>query len=121
MIVKVVKKESGEEKSYEIPIIRLNDFEQWKSEKEIKKPLADLFEEISTLTVTEEVQTEPFVNPVKILLPRNTLNNLYRDYDKDKLNTTVFTKHRKQLLIKVLSEIISEFKPNDNYEVKITS
>ena len=112
---------SYKEKSYEIPVIRLSDFEQWKDDEEINKPLADLLAEVSTLTVTEEAQAESFINPVKILLPRNTVNNLYRDYEKEKLNTTDFTKQRKQLLLKVVSEIITEFKPIDNYEVKISS
>ncbi len=121
MIIKVTKKESGEEKLYEIPIVRLSDFEQWKEEEEINRPLDSLFEEISALTVTEESQEELFVNPIKLFLPRNTLNNLYRDKDRERLNSTQFTKHRKQLLLKVFSEITAEFKPNDVYEVKITS
>jgi len=121
MNIKVINKTSGEEKLYEIPQTYLSDFQQWNGLDEINKPLNELFEEVSVITVTEEAQEEPFISPVKLRLPRNTLNNLYRDYDKVKLNTTEFTKQRKELLLKVVSEIIAEFKPNENYEVKISS
>lgn len=125
MLITILKRDSSKDdlteiESYELKVIQLSDFNEWKDFVEINKSLADLLNEIPSLTLTEDAQSETFIAEVKIVLPQNTLENLERDNEEEKLFSTDFTKQRKNLLINVFKELSFRYSPTEEYEVKIS-
>ena len=102
-------------KTYTLPGLRLSDFEQWKDKEEVSFSLSDFATQIEELT---QCGQDPFIENVRILLPKNVIENLRRDENLD-LFSTAFTKNRKELLAQFSKEIQFGIGLLNGYEVKI--